>query len=88
MFVVDHLGFAFQFVDGRQDLPNLVDFRFAARAFLNIYSRVARPGHFVDSMTASILPRFAKVVIANFHQVVITDIRWISAHFRNETLYP
>jgi len=57
---------------GFEHLPDLIRFRHAF-IILNVDTRITLPGSFVNPMAAARLPGFAKVIIADFAQVIKTD---------------
>jgi len=54
---------------------------------LNIYSRIALPWGFVDSMTAPTLTRLAKEMIAYFAQIAESNVSRILLHLSKYLIY-
>jgi len=76
---------SFEFVDGRQNLTNLIRLGFAFR-LLYVDARVAWPRSFEHCMTCSALAGLAEMLHVHSKQVSESDIRGRAAHCFEELL--
>jgi hypothetical protein len=71
--------FVLQMIYGYEDLSDLIGFGFAL-AILNVDPRVPGPGHLIDSVATSMLPRLAKIMLTDSAEIIEPNIRRTLPH--------